>query len=190
MAVRTLSIGWVTLFLFMILSPLGAQAPVPPAADSAQPASKDGRDGDGDKDKSAVLQVGSGVTPPRQLYRPNPEYSAEARRVGHEGVCVLSLVVDREGLPRDIKVTRALGLGLDEQAIAAVRQWTFSPALKNGEPVAVFINVEVAFNLYNDLPAMPFHKLFVRANRGEAKAQYELSQAFLSGRIQPKDETR
>jgi TonB family protein len=45
-------------------------------------------------------------------------------------------------------VQRTLGLGLDEKAIEAVRQWKFDPARKNGQPVAVQINVEVNFRLY------------------------------------------
>ena len=42
----------------------------------------------------------------------------------------------------------SLGLGLDEKAIEAVRLWKFEPARKNGQPVAVQINVEVDFRLY------------------------------------------
>jgi len=47
-----------------------------------------------------------------------------------------------------VKVTRSLGLGLDEKAIEAVKQWKFEPAMKDGKPVAVQINVEVSFRLY------------------------------------------
>jgi TonB family protein len=45
-------------------------------------------------------------------------------------------------------VQRTLGLGLDEKAIEAVRKWKFEPAMKNGQPVAVQVNVEVNFRLY------------------------------------------
>jgi protein TonB len=45
-------------------------------------------------------------------------------------------------------VQRTLGLGLDEKAIEAVKTWRFDPALKDGKPVAVQINVEVSFRLY------------------------------------------
>jgi periplasmic protein TonB len=61
---------------------------------------------------------------------------------------VLWLVVGADGLPREIKVQRTLGLGLDEKAIEAVKQWEFKPAMKDGNPVAVRISVEVNFHLY------------------------------------------
>jgi len=58
------------------------------------------------------------------------------------------LIVDAAGRPRDIKVVRGLGLGLDAQALAAVQKWRFHPALKDGKPVDVEISVEVEFHLY------------------------------------------
>jgi periplasmic protein TonB len=64
------------------------------------------------------------------------------------GVVVLRLVVGSDGNPRDIQVVRALGLGLDEKAIEAVRKWRFEPARKDGKPVAVAVNIEVNFHLY------------------------------------------
>jgi TonB family protein len=64
------------------------------------------------------------------------------------GTVVLWLVVGPDGKPRDIKVLRTLGLGLDEKAIEAVRNWRFEPAMKDNKPVAVQINVEVNFHLY------------------------------------------
>jgi TonB family protein len=56
--------------------------------------------------------------------------------------------VGPDGRPRDIKVSRQLGMGLDQKAIEAVRMWRFEPATKDGKPVAVQINVEVNFRLY------------------------------------------
>ncbi len=64
------------------------------------------------------------------------------------GTVVLWLVVGPDGKPRDIRVARTLGLGLDEKAIEAVKNWRFEPAYKDGKPVAVQINVEVNFHLY------------------------------------------
>ena len=61
---------------------------------------------------------------------------------------MLWLIVGPDGRPHDIRVSRSLGMGLDEKAIEAVRQWKFEPARKNGQPVAVQINVEVDFRLY------------------------------------------
>lgn len=88
------------------------------------------------------------ITAPRAIYDPEPEYSDEARRVKHQGVVVLSLVVDSQGQARNIRVARSLGMGLDEKAIDAVRKWRFAPGIKDGIPVAVQVNIEVNFRLY------------------------------------------
>jgi periplasmic protein TonB len=95
-----------------------------------------------------AFRVGGGVSAPKAIYSPDPEYSEEARKVKHMGTVVLWLVVGPDGKPRDIRVLRTLGLGLDEKAIEAVKNWRFEPAMKDGKPVAVQINVEVNFHLY------------------------------------------
>src|SRR6266849_5374560 len=95
-----------------------------------------------------VFRVGGGVSKPRLVYGPDPEYSEEARKAKFMGTCTLSLVVGADGRPRDIQVSRSVGLGLDEKAIEAVKTWKFDPALKDGKPVAVAIAVEVTFHLY------------------------------------------
>ena len=95
-----------------------------------------------------VFRVGGGVSAPKAIFSPDPEYSEEARKAKYTGTCVLWLVVGPDGKPRDIKVARSLGLGLDEKAVEAVKQWKFEPAMKDGKPVAVQINVEVDFRLY------------------------------------------
>jgi protein TonB len=95
-----------------------------------------------------IFRVGGGVSAPRALFSPDPEYSEEARKAKYQGVVVLWLIVGPDGRPRDMKVARSLGMGLDQKAIEAVRQWKFEPAMKDGKPVAVQINVEVNFRLY------------------------------------------
>lgn len=95
-----------------------------------------------------VFRVGGGVSAPRALQTPDPEYSEEARKAKYQGVCILWLIVGPDGHPRDVKVARSLGMGLDQKAIEAVKKWTFEPAMKDGKPVAVQINVEVNFRLY------------------------------------------
>jgi protein TonB len=95
-----------------------------------------------------LFKVGGGVSAPRALSTPDPEYSEEARKAKYQGTVVLWLVVDQYGHPQNLKVARSLGLGLDQKAIEAVRQWKFEPAMKDGHPVAVQINVEVNFRLY------------------------------------------
>jgi protein TonB len=95
-----------------------------------------------------VYRVGGGVSAPRALYAPDPEYSDAARKAKYQGTVVLWVVVDQNGRPRQVKIARSLGMGLDEKAIEAVRTWRFEPALKDGRPVAVQVNVEVNFRLY------------------------------------------
>lgn len=92
--------------------------------------------------------MGRGITAPKAIYDPEPEYSEEARRVKHQGVVILSVVVDQQGRARDIRVARSLGMGLDEKAMDAVKIWKFSPGMKDGIPVAVRVNIEVSFRLY------------------------------------------
>ncbi len=92
--------------------------------------------------------VGRGVRAPRAIDDPEPEYSDEARKMKHEGTVILSLIVDAEGRARNIQVARSLGMGLDEKAIEAVKKWKFEPGKKDGQPVAVQVNVEVNFRLY------------------------------------------
>jgi periplasmic protein TonB len=93
-------------------------------------------------------RVGGGVSAPHAIYDPEPEYSEEARKAKYQGVVVLQVVIGADGRPRDIRVARTLGMGLDQKAIDAVRQWRFEPALRERQPVAVVVNIEVNFRLY------------------------------------------
>lgn len=95
-----------------------------------------------------MFKVGKGVSPPRAIYSPPPEYSKEARKKKIQGTCLLWLIVGTDGNPRDIRLQRTLGYGLDEKAIEGVKKWKFEPAQKDGQPVPVQINVEVSFRLY------------------------------------------
>ena len=95
-----------------------------------------------------VFRVGGGVSAPVPIYQPEAQYSEEARRVKHQGVVLVQAIIGVDGRPRDLRVLRALGMGLDEKALEAVRIWRFEPAIKDGHPVAVMVNVEVNFRLY------------------------------------------
>jgi TonB family protein len=88
------------------------------------------------------------VTPPRTIYQTSPEYSEEARKKKVHGTVVLSLTVGADGLPRDIRVEKGIGYGLDEKAVESVSRWRFDPALKDGQPIDKQIHVEVDFRLY------------------------------------------
>jgi periplasmic protein TonB len=95
-----------------------------------------------------VFKVGGGISAPQAISTPDPEYTEEARNAKTQGTCILWLIVDDQGHPRDIRVVRGLGFGLDSKAVEAVKQWRFQPALKDGHPVNVQISVEVGFRLY------------------------------------------
>jgi TonB family protein len=88
------------------------------------------------------------VTHPTTIFAPDPEYSETARRIKYQGTCVLGLIVGADGNPLSVWITRPAGEGLDEKSIEAVKLWKFQPATKDGEPVAVFLNVETTFRLY------------------------------------------
>jgi periplasmic protein TonB len=94
-------------------------------------------------------QIGGRVSAPVVLHSVEAEFSDEARRAKYQGVCLISLIVDTQGNPQNIRVARALGMGLDEKAIEAIRQYKFKPAMKDGKtPVPVTITIEVDFRLY------------------------------------------
>lgn len=104
--------------------------------------------GEGGGTGGGIFRVGAGVSPPRPIYQPEPEFSEEARKAKYQGICTLALVVGADGRPSNIHVQSSLGMGLDEKAIEAVKNWRFEPAMKDGHPVAVAIAVEVDFHLY------------------------------------------
>ena len=94
-------------------------------------------------------QVGGRISAPVPIYQPEAEFSDEARRAKYQGVCLVSLIVDAQGNPQDVHVVRALGMGLDEKAVEAIRKYKFRPAMKDGKtPVPVIVTIEVDFRLY------------------------------------------
>jgi TonB family protein len=135
-----------------------------------------------------VYKIGNGVTPPREIRHVDPEFSDRARAAHYQGTCILSVVVGEDGKPRDIKVTQPLGMGLDEKAVEAVRDWRFEPALKDGKPVAVLIGVEVDFHLFGKFDER-IAELTTKAAGGDAKAELELSSIYLQGDGVPRNET-
>jgi TonB family protein len=94
-----------------------------------------------------AYRIGGGVSQPTLLVKVEPEYSEEARKAKFQGAVVLQIIVDEKGNPRDIKVIRPLGLGLDQKAIEAVEKWKFSPGKKDGKAVPVIAQIEVNFRL-------------------------------------------
>jgi TonB family protein len=95
-----------------------------------------------------VYRVGGGVSPPTVVHSVDPQYTDQARAAKLSGICILGLVVGTDGVPQDIKVTRSLGMGLDEEAIKAVSQYRFNPAMYQGHAVPVQVTIEVNFQQY------------------------------------------
>jgi TonB family protein len=103
--------------------------------------------GSGGGTGGGVFRVGGEVSAPVLVSKTEPEYSEEARKAKFSGTVLLSLVVDANGMPRDIRVVRPLGLGLDEKAIEAVQKWRFRAGMKGGHAVATQATIEVSFRL-------------------------------------------
>lgn len=95
-----------------------------------------------------VYKAGNGVSPPRAVRTPDPDYTQDARRKGFRGTTVLDVVVAADGEPAFIQIKQPLGHGLTEKAIEAVAKWKFAPAARAGSAVPALISVEVNFKLY------------------------------------------
>jgi len=104
-------------------------------------------EGEGGGTGGGVYRPGSGVLPPSLLREVKPDYTEDARRRGITGEVLMEIVVRRDGTVGDVKVLSGLGYGLDERAIAAVRQWKFSPATLHGKAVDVAVEVSMEFRL-------------------------------------------
>jgi len=98
--------------------------------------------------RGKVSDASDCVTAPHATYSPDPTYPEKERRARHQGAVVLTLVVGPDGLPRDIRVSRTLSPEFDKAAIDAVKKWKFTPATRDSKPVAVEIDVQVAFRLF------------------------------------------
>jgi len=100
-----------------------------------------------DTDSARVYKIGNGVGPPSLIRKVEPKYSKEARIARLEGTVILQIVISNDGKARDFQVLRSVGLGLDQNAIAAVAAWEFGPSIKDGQPVSVQAQIEVNFRL-------------------------------------------
>ncbi|MDX2151712.1 MAG: M56 family metallopeptidase [Bryobacteraceae bacterium] len=99
------------------------------------------------EDDSKVYKIGDGITAPAPEKRVEPTYTQEAKDAKLEGAVLLSVEIHPDGRVHNAKVVRSLGKGLDEAAVAAVEQWHFKPAMKDGKPVKVMARIEVNFRL-------------------------------------------
>jgi periplasmic protein TonB len=95
-----------------------------------------------------LMSVGGGVSAPLVVRTVDPEFTEEARRSNFQGNVSIRLIVDSQGNPQDVTLVSHLGMGLEEKAIEAVRQYKFKPAMYQGHPVSVQIVIDVAFHLH------------------------------------------
>ena len=88
------------------------------------------------------------MSAPVLVFSVEPEFSEQARKAKVSGNVLVNLWVDEKGNPSHVRVLRGIGLGLDEKAVEAVKQYKFKPALENGRPVLVELNVDVTFQIF------------------------------------------
>jgi protein TonB len=94
------------------------------------------------------MHIGGAIKPPSVAYSVDPEFSEEARKAKFSGNVQVYLWVDEQGNPSHVRVVRGVGMGLDEKAVEAVRQYKFHPAMLNGKPVKVDLYIEVNFQIF------------------------------------------
>jgi TonB family protein len=116
----------------------------PPAATATTTATEK----DSSQNTGGVYQIGRDITKPQVIHSVNPEFTDEARRDQFEGVVLVGLIVDAQGHPQNVHVIKAIGHGLDANAVAAVKQYKFKPATKNGVAVPVQLIIYVNFRVF------------------------------------------
>lgn len=105
-------------------------------------------EGAGGNTGGGLHHVGGSVSKPEVLYSVDPEFSEEARKAKVSGDVMVYLWVDERGLPSHVHVVQGIGMGLDERAVDAVKQYRFKPAMENGKPVTVEMYVQVDFHIF------------------------------------------
>jgi TonB family protein len=92
----------------------------------------------------------SSVILPKLVRFTRPEYSDEARRLEMEGTVTIQAEFDIEGGFKVLRIVKGLGHGLDENALAALKGWRFTPAYRGGQRVSVVTLIDVKFILFDD----------------------------------------
>jgi TonB family protein len=104
--------------------------------------------GNGQGQPRGPMSPRSGTIPPKPIHVAMAEYSEQARRQKIQGNVTVSVLVNEDGVPIDPRIEKPLGYGLDEKALEAALQYQFRPAMRDGQPVAQRIMIEVSFKLY------------------------------------------
>jgi TonB family protein len=96
-----------------------------------------------------AYRIGKRISAPIPTVQPEAKFTRQARKDRVQGQVTVMLIVDANGMPQNLRVVKPLPAGLTEEALAAVRQYRFRPALKDGTtPVPVMITIVVNFRLY------------------------------------------
>jgi TonB family protein len=98
-------------------------------------------------DDERVYRASVGISLPVVIRKVEPDYSEEGSKAKLNGSVLLYMEVDKNGSPRNVRVLRSLGLGLDEKAVEAVQQWRFAPGRKDGKAVNVALEIVVNFKM-------------------------------------------
>ena len=93
------------------------------------------------------IHVGGDVRPPEKVSQVQPQYTEIARKARIQGVVIVQAIIDKSGTVTNVKVLKGLPMGLEEEAIKAIKQWKFKPATLNGKPLDVYFNLTVNFRL-------------------------------------------
>ena len=88
------------------------------------------------------------VLPPHLIHSTELKFSNEAKESRRAGMGVIGVRVNRAGIPVGAQIIRAIGFGLDENAVEAVEQYRFQPAMRDGTPLTVRLNIEVHFRIF------------------------------------------
>jgi TonB family protein len=107
-------------------------------------------------DAAGKYHVGDGVSAPKLVYAPDPEFTSQASKKSVSGTVVLTLTVDATGKPHDVSVSRSLTQGvrkklrpialrLDGNAVRVVKEYRFEPAEFQGKPVPVDTTLEISY---------------------------------------------
>jgi TonB family protein len=102
----------------------------------------------------AVLRQSTVDKKARLLSNFEPASNEFAQANGVAGMALYHTVIGADGKPGEIAVARPIGFGLDENAVAAIRNATFEPAMKGGKPVPVLLDLVVQFRIFSKRTAV------------------------------------
>jgi TonB family protein len=103
---------------------------------------------------SAVLRQNAVDKKARLLSTFEPESNEFAQTNGVAGMALYHVVIGADGKPGEIAVARPIGFGLDENAVEAIRKASFEPAIKDGQPVPVLLDLVVQFRIFSKRTAV------------------------------------